>query len=704
MRNTSPHSRIARLFAAGAAAIALVGSSIASPAPAYAATTTCAQERAAAQKELTAAQNEASKANSALKAAQTEKTAADSALKTAKASETQAKNNLAAAKKKLATAEANFASVKAEKAKIDKVNSQANSSAGVINDIILPGQIPFYVQANGNTGKPANSTLVAVKGRWNEGTQTKQKEAIDYINQIRREAANEGIVDKYVPVAWSKRLERAMQVRAVENVLFYHHGRPNPESWDGLDDEGLSTGMAENLSLDSSYRDAVNAFYEEKANYKKYLNCSKGKKTVNGVNQCDYGQYGHYMHLVNPSYRYVGIATFTADAGIDARGLTSPRSAAAMNLDYSDSSVSSDVKPTNVTVYQGVYVANSALSAINTSGEATYNPSAVRHFKPEYDTNYWWGASKVKEAKALSKSLASARWSTIQSNYNTKQAAVTAAQKEVNTAQAAVDKITAAQTRASKAATALTNAQTRVTKANQAVNTAQTKLAAAQKCLVSGITVSGSTSVNPGKTISLSAQINPTDAKNKAVTWSSSNTKIATVDAKGTVKGIAPGKVTITVTAKDGSKVKGTKTVQVVIPTDDVYRLYNTKSHEHLFTTSPHEKNVLSAMADWNYEGIAWKAPKSSKTPVYRLYNPTSGDHLYTTSSHEVTVLTTKHGWKKEGIAFYSDDYKTIPVYRQYNPALKTGSHHFTANLNEYNVNNTRGWKGEGIAWYAAAK
>lgn len=57
-----------------------------------------------------------------------------------------------------------------------------------------------------------------------------------------------------------------------------------------------------------------------------------------------------------------------------------------------------------------------------------------------------------------------------------------------------------------------------------------------------------------GKSFVLKAKVNPKNAANKAVTYKSSNRKIATVTAKGVVKGIKPGRVTITVTAKDGSK------------------------------------------------------------------------------------------------------------------------------------------------------
>ncbi|MBR6458960.1 MAG: hypothetical protein IKS49_02215, partial [Actinomycetaceae bacterium] len=132
-----------------------------------------------------------------------------------------------------------------------------------------------------------------------------------------------------------------------------------------------------------------------------------------------------------------------------------------------------------------------------------------------------------------------------------------------------------------------------------------------------------------------------------------------------------------------------------------VYRLYNRVSSEHLYTTDANEVDVLKR-GDWNYEGVAWVAPKKSDSPVWRLYSPGLGDHHYTKDANEVAALTSKYGWTNEGKKWYSDDLKTTPIYRQYNSRLRVGQHHYTADYNEYTVNNARnGWKGEGIAWHA---
>ena len=54
-------------------------------------------------------------------------------------------------------------------------------------------------------------------------------------------------------------------------------------------------------------------------------------------------------------------------------------------------------------------------------------------------------------------------------------------------------------------------------------------------------------------TLQLEATVTPDDATNKAVTWTSSNAKVAKVDKNGKVTALKEGTVTITCKAKDGS-------------------------------------------------------------------------------------------------------------------------------------------------------
>ncbi|WP_167536496.1 leucine-rich repeat protein [Tannerella forsythia] len=85
-------------------------------------------------------------------------------------------------------------------------------------------------------------------------------------------------------------------------------------------------------------------------------------------------------------------------------------------------------------------------------------------------------------------------------------------------------------------------------------NEENVKLASATVA-VTGVTVApAALTLEVGQTGALTATVAPATATNKAVTWTSSAPAIATVDASGTVKGIAPGTATITVKTADGGK------------------------------------------------------------------------------------------------------------------------------------------------------
>ena len=85
---------------------------------------------------------------------------------------------------------------------------------------------------------------------------------------------------------------------------------------------------------------------------------------------------------------------------------------------------------------------------------------------------------------------------------------------------------------------------------------------------VSGITLSQTslTMTLKGQTASLTATVTPDNAANKNITWSSSDSSIATVNASGTVTAIANGTADITATAADGSGVSAKCSVTVKVP------------------------------------------------------------------------------------------------------------------------------------------
>ena len=88
------------------------------------------------------------------------------------------------------------------------------------------------------------------------------------------------------------------------------------------------------------------------------------------------------------------------------------------------------------------------------------------------------------------------------------------------------------------------------------------------KVNVSSVKLNNSTiNVYVGKTYNLSATVYPTNATNKSLVWSSSNTNIATVDNNGRITGKAVGTTNITVRTVDGNK---TATAKVNVSKEEI--------------------------------------------------------------------------------------------------------------------------------------
>lgn len=111
--------------------------------------------------------------------------------------------------------------------------------------------------------------------------------------------------------------------------------------------------------------------------------------------------------------------------------------------------------------------------------------------------------------------------------------------------------------------------------------TAKSKLGLTSTCsvVVKDITVT-SISVNPtsatisnGSTKQLTATINPSNATNKGITWTSTNSSVASVDTNGLVTAKSVGNTTITATALGDTSKKATCSVEVVAPQSDAWTI-----------------------------------------------------------------------------------------------------------------------------------
>ena len=141
---------------------------------------------------------------------------------------------------------------------------------------------------------PGN-VIVGLKGEFD----TPNKDAIlAEINRIRKEAVDQGLADKYVPIKWSTDLEKTALVRAAEaSITVGQHARlTNKNIWTAYPDRVGSENLAWN---NSGINKAIQQWYGEKADFIK-------KKNGAAVS----GQTGHYKSLIDPQFTHMGIAAF----------------------------------------------------------------------------------------------------------------------------------------------------------------------------------------------------------------------------------------------------------------------------------------------------------------------------------------------------------------------------------------------------------
>ena len=105
------------------------------------------------------------------------------------------------------------------------------------------------------------------------------------------------------------------------------------------------------------------------------------------------------------------------------------------------------------------------------------------------------------------------------------------------------------------------------------------------------------------KTVILEAVVSTQTASNKKVSWKSSNTKIATVNSKGKVTGLAYGYATITATAQDGSEVEASCEVEVVRP---VTRVSLDKSYLNMLVGESKELKASLEPKNATYDEVSW--------------------------------------------------------------------------------------------------
>ncbi len=155
---------------------------------------------------------------------------------------------------------------------------------------------------------------------------------------------------------------------------------------------------------------------------------------------------------------------------------------------------------------------------------------------------------------------------------------------------------------------------------------------------VTGVTLKDKASVNIGSTVTLTATVLPSDATYKSVTWSSSDTAVATVSSKGVVKGKKAGTAKITVTTVDGRK-----TATCVVTVNPVkVKSVSLKSKATVIKGKTIKLEPVITPENATNKSVTWKSSKKSVATVDK-----NGKVKGKKAGKATITVTTKDGKKK---------------------------------------------------------
>ena len=157
-------------------------------------------------------------------------------------------------------------------------------------------------------------------------------------------------------------------------------------------------------------------------------------------------------------------------------------------------------------------------------------------------------------------------------------------------------------------------------------------------------------SIAPGQQVPLTATIEPADATENDLVWSVGDEKIATIDASGTITGVAEGSTTVTVAVADRPELSNTVEVSVARVSDaEGIRLSsatkrvvtdNTVGVEALLSDSLQGKTVTWSTSDGEVASVEPVADDSSKALVTGEYQVADTTLTASVTGDDGTVYT----------------------------------------------------------------
>ena len=333
------------------------------------------------------------------------------------------------------------------------------------------------------------------------------KEAIlNRINEIRLEAYNEGLIASYTPIKWSSDMEEIAFQRAAEASVFWGHTRPDGTSYFTCKASSGSGSSGEIIASPSNEISAINLWYTEKDAY------------VNNTG----GVTGHYEQLIKSNY--IGIASCGVTAG-ETSG--SQKGTEEQKCTSGEKTVSIRVSKANLSNF------TVGFDGADSDGSVSVNIGSTKKITPKLTSSKGW--SRSNGVIGLTGSF----------NYTSADDSIAKVDNNGNIKGVSLGSTTITFSNGDFTESVVVNVKQPVT----SITLNQTSI-----------------NLNRYDTYTLIATVNPDNATNKEISWSSSSSSIASVDSSGKITARSVGTVTITATAKDGSGKSASCTVTVKQP------------------------------------------------------------------------------------------------------------------------------------------